>query len=59
MANNGPDHAGTVIGLHLPQWQPWDGSTSWSLQGVGSTFLNTNRITVERLDGTIVKGAAP
>jgi len=54
-----PDDAGSVIGLHLPQWQPWDRSTSWSLQGVGNTFLTTNRITVERLDGTIVKGVAP
>ncbi|QQS07047.1 MAG: hypothetical protein IPK50_09170 [Fibrobacterota bacterium] len=54
-----PDDAGAVIGLHLPQWQPWDSSTSWSLQGVGNAFVPTNRITVEGLDGTIVKGVAP
>lgn len=54
-----PDDAGAVIGLHLPQWQPWDRSTSWSLQGVGNAFVPTNRITVEGLDGTIVKGVAP
>lgn len=54
-----PDPAGSVAGLHLPQWQKWGRSSSWSLDGLTGAFAPTTRITVETLSGTIVKGTRP
>lgn len=54
-----PDPAGSVIGLHLPQWQAWSRSTSWSLAGLTSTFAPSDHITIENLDGTVAMGTRP
>lgn len=54
-----PDPAGSVVGLHLPQWQEWIRDASWSLSGLTGSFAPTDRITIETPTGEVVKGLAP
>lgn len=54
-----PNIYGSVVGIHYPDWGPWNSTNDYSHGDLSGTYVKTDKIVVEDADGNLLWGVYP